>query len=186
MRGATRSILLVETHSAISIHAPHARSDALAEKQATRATPISIHAPHARSDGYREYFESIGYKFQSTLLMRGATATDMRRYTANDNFNPRSSCEERQDAVRMVFDAYKFQSTLLMRGATVRTARTTRREVFQSTLLMRGATKVVLPGYAGDYISIHAPHARSDQACVRHRRVLQISIHAPHARSDSL
>ena len=56
---------------------------------------ISIHAPHARSDKFalfRPYYEQI---FQSTLLMRGATAT--RPFIAVHA---------------------SFQSTLLMRGAT--------------------------------------------------------------------
>ena len=101
---------------------------------------ISIHAPHARSDGdvavnirVPAYFnprssceERLGYrpavhqivKFQSTLLMRGATnladtadaesnisihAPHARSDTASvytaqiqKYFNPRSSCEERQ------------------------------------------------------------------------------------------
>ena len=35
-----------------------------------------------------------------------------------------------------------------------------------------------------DRISIHAPHARSDEPLLRTVSVLQISIHAPHARSD--
>ena len=56
----------------ISIHAPHARSDALQRILVLARVQISIHAPHARSD------------FPFGLLVL---------YT--DNFNPRSSCEER-------------------------------------------------------------------------------------------
>ena len=33
-------------------------------------------------------------------------------------------------------------------------------------------------------ISIHAPHARSDNIADQHAFILVISIHAPHARSD--
>lgn len=36
-----------------------------------------------------------GLKFQSTLLMRGATAVMLCSSTAKCHFNPRSSCEER-------------------------------------------------------------------------------------------
>lgn len=36
-----------------------------------------------------------GLKFQSTLLMRGATSTYPPYVCASKNFNPRSSCEER-------------------------------------------------------------------------------------------
>ena len=37
---------------------------------------------------------------------------------------------------------------------------------------------------AGHVISIHAPHARSDEQLLQLRRAVDISIHAPHARSD--
>ena len=145
-------------------------------------------------------------RFQSTLLMRGATR--------------RRSAASAQSA---------FQSTLLMRGATLdngqpliaekisihapharsdgatslrkhpqeyfnpRSSCEERRTgassvmlppKFQSTLLMRGATfiKMILPREGG--ISIHAPHARSDVAELRLYVLQVISIHAPHARSD--
>ena len=58
-------------------------------------------------------------------------------------FNPRSSCEERRDLVACVaLFKVAFQSTLLMRGATIPRHARPRRRV----------------------ISIHAPHARSDEA----------------------
>ena len=51
MRGATRWECYCRYVSQISIHAPHARSDA--KTSATNAAAsISIHAPHARSDDY--------------------------------------------------------------------------------------------------------------------------------------
>ena len=100
----------------ISIHAPHARSDVVFVGQRLKLV-ISIHAPHARSDHPYHPFcmvtyhfnprssceerlhESriilVGFGFQSTLLMRGAT----------------------QD-IRFNFNRHVFQSTLLMRGAT--------------------------------------------------------------------
>ena len=79
----------------ISIHAPHARSDMEFMLKRMEAT-ISIHAPHARSDSRSIftlvtiayfnprssceerlpaflYSRRIRFKFQSTLLMRGAT-----------------------------------------------------------------------------------------------------------------
>ncbi len=124
----------------------------------------------------------------------------------------------------------RFQSTLLMRGATAKVGVRCKTGEFQSTLLMRGATRR-RPGPAEalhhfnprssceerrlfshgrrreNHISIHAPHARSDDLLQRigtltlthfnprssceERRPLQmychyrhISIHAPHARSD--
>ncbi len=103
----------------ISIHAPHARSDAHNIGINKDTLYISIHAPHARSDTRQfpdrhicRYFNprssceerpvvpctSKRYGlFQSTLLMRGATA-----------------------CVSTAIAAGLFQSTLLMRGATRR------------------------------------------------------------------
>ena len=117
-----RSDMLFDEASAIydiSIHAPHARSDARSH-QLLRHEEISIHAPHARSDFY----------VLATVIQR-------------QNFNPRSSCEERPSVVYAydknfiisihapharsdgkclveVFSFSRFQSTLLMRGATGR------------------------------------------------------------------
>ena len=80
--------------------------------------------------------------FQSTLLMRGATRRQSTGTDEADNFNPRSSCEERRPLVphnrlnipisihapharsdvyllaEFLFQ-FAFQSTLLMRGATL-------------------------------------------------------------------
>ena len=100
----------------ISIHAPHARSDLMVQLH-VMLHKISIHAPHARSDaepncnsiGYTDFNPRSSceerrtrihgaskiYRFQSTLLMRGATRRMLTRPVAKVNFNPRSSCEER-------------------------------------------------------------------------------------------
>ena len=101
----------------ISIHAPHARSDATT-CMTSHFAQISIHAPHARSDltelqqqSSSAEFQStllmreatvtpgwswIDPQFQSTLLMRGATRIMILDITAETDFNPRSSCEERR------------------------------------------------------------------------------------------
>ena len=93
-----------------------------------------------------------------------------------------------------------------MRGATTSRPCALASLSFQSTLLMRGATSPKLAAQAAIMISIHAPHARSDQASAYHGRRIpyfnprssceerrhmltwydarDISIHAPHARSD--
>ena len=107
---------------------------------------------------------SIAQIFQSTLLMRGATLAPLtcRRYA--DHFNPRSSCEERPTSMRRVMWPSSFQSTLLMRGAT-----------FFHRLHS-----------CMNNISIHAPHARSDEVERLAEAPYAISIHAPHARSDRL
>ena len=190
----------------ISIHAPHARSDALRSRCQCIGYGISIHAPHARSDRAR-IEELRAAQFQSTLLMRGATSVRAR---------PSS--------------ALLFQSTLLMRGATTCIDFPSNMSRFQSTLLMRGATHARDHASCFSDISIHAPHARSDlvgcfifsvkkifqstllmrgatlvllgqstsyvdfnprSSCEERRSKLNpltmpwiISIHAPHARSD--
>ena len=100
----------------ISIHAPHARSDAVRCVHEA-SLHISIHAPHARSD---------------TCIYAGNWLTV--------DFNPRSSCEERPELTDNNKDYIKFQSTLLMRGAT---------DADINCIISR-------------FISIHAPHARSD------------------------
>ena len=145
---------------------------------------ISIHAPHARSD--QSPFRPLHQ------------ATD---------FNPRSSCEERRYRFDAFFDTAQFQSTLLMRGATATIYLYAHNATFQSTLLMRGATRRHSDGILNRCISIHAPHARSDNSATagdgrrphfnprssceerRHHAVVlieaDISIHAPHARSDA-
>ncbi len=100
-----------------------------------------------------------------------------------------------------------FQSTLPMRGATTTRCSTTGIRIFQSTLPMRGATLLKEVGVnVADFnprspcgerpgrarmtadrrvISIHAPHAGSDQAETILVICLWISIHAPHAGSDT-
>ena len=127
---------------AISIHAPHARSDTAmrttmmqpihfnprssceerpGRPRPHRDTQISIHAPHARSDHEKIPREQLTGQFQSTLLMRGATIV----YGL------------------LCWSVQRFQSTLLMRGATC---------VLDEFV------------FAADCISIHAPHARSDDS----------------------
>ena len=124
---------------------------------------ISIHAPHARSDFAPALHCGQNWPFQSTLLMRGATGSD----------------------VGLLERTREFQSTLLMRGATDNDLAVGRKIAFQSTLLMRGATQPHQPADVLARISIHAPHARSDlHRQVRYDHHARISIHAPHARSD--
>ena len=148
--------------SPISIHAPHARSDRHAALLRDHRG-ISIHAPHARSDPF--FMRGLPFfKFQSTLLMRGATQqqaklvsigcisihapharSDIRHRIEAErtvDFNPRSSCEERRDEKQLV------------------------------VIVIR--------------ISIHAPHARSDSRHDARIIISGISIHAPHARSDAI
>ncbi len=106
--------------------------------------------------------EVLFVEFQSTLLMRGATCPSSCGASDCQNFNPRSSCEERRGVISLK----------------------TADRIFQSTLLMRGATKNAEDSMQQAMISIHAPHARSDNYMLQIRSQSHISIHAPHARSD--
>ena len=191
---------------------------------------ISIHAPHARSDASRPGRAGTSTYFnpRSSCEERLAGICSVKGDLIY--FNPRSSCEERRRFTNCASMAWTFQSTLLMRGATrwmrafdhcgrfqstlLMRGATLHRQgilvhlVFQSTLLMRGATSIRnSPGVSSSFqstllmrgatprwrhagrraeISIHAPHARSDQAAGLMVPPVAISIHAPHARSDKL
>ena len=76
MRGATSISKRLDEAVSISIHAPHARSDGI-DKDAVNTIAISIHAPHARSDFYAAVEKLADELFQSTLLMRGATSSQI-------------------------------------------------------------------------------------------------------------
>ena len=134
------AVALMRSHHIISIHAPHARSDAGICAPRHVCIAISIHAPHARSDGFLlespELYISISIHapharsdavfvlplVQGLISIHAPHArSDARRVMlllVQSNFNPRSSCEERRHAY--------------------------------------------LPGRQARDISIHAPHARSD------------------------
>ena len=102
--------------------------------------------------------------FQSTLLMRGATP-----------FAPLTSSH------------CGFQSTLLMRGATRASKSVSPSASFQSTLLMRGATGRLsgLGGY-GPYFNPRSSCEERPEHSAWRTLSFRISIHAPHARSDNV
>ena len=81
------------------------------------------------------------------------------------DFNPHSPCGERRAEVKPVQPAQPFQSTLPMRGAT----------------LARSSLCIYF------IISIHTPHAGSDDAILlMYIPPDYISIHTPHAGSDAM
>ena len=140
MRGATIGYEIVFRRKRISIHAPHARSDAcrfcssaFASNFNPRSSCEERRLPPLAKSSY-SYFnprssceERLWYRCPS-LVAR--------------NFNPRSSCEERLNDSFFINPGNTFQSTLLMRGATARREHVcVLRHRFQSTLLMRGATR---------------------------------------------
>ena len=208
MRGATVRARPIEPQKrAISIHAPHARSDVRAIFCA-RPAEISIHAPHARSDRPRRPRQHADENFnpRSSCEERPQSTRVISR--AAFDFNPRSSCEERHGLKYGLQGMPEFQSTLLMRGATCSRARRARAlRSFQSTLLMRGATSAYSEkNFAGIFQSTllmrGATASAIGGACAlavfqstllmrgatdhiqAGRRGRCISIHAPHARSD--
>ena len=125
-------------------------------------------------------------EFQSTPLIRGATATERAqacgvlisihaphtrgdratraRPTCSWNFNPRPSYEGRPVMGFLERAPSGFQSTPLIRGATLPSGRSLMYSIFQSTPLIRGATRGRAELHRDIRISIHAPHTRGDRA----------------------
>ena len=94
MRGATIDVIDDMLDDTISIHAPHARSDFVMADIAVEIA-ISIHAPHARSD-----LTDIGNAIRSKNDFNPRSSCEERRNShvssaGESYFNPRSSCEER-------------------------------------------------------------------------------------------
>ena len=100
---------------------------------------ISIHAPHARSDARRDgsIVHDLYFNPRSSCEERPHDDID---FANRADFNPRSSCEERPSGGTRSTTHFQFQSTLLMRGATDHVDPEDKALLFQSTLLMRGAT----------------------------------------------
>ena len=107
--------------SSVSIHTPHARGDPRPSKgwiHQARFNPrpscegrlvrprlvgvgvvVSIHAPHARGDASVSALGVEPFVFQSTPLMRGATASHSSTLITSLRFNPRPSCEGRRQTL---------------------------------------------------------------------------------------
>ena len=162
MRGATRSALHIKALRAISIHAPHARSDRLCE-HGHCSWIISIHAPHARSD------QEMKASMEDT-----------------EYFNPRSSCEERRVNAgdNVVWNGISIHAPHA-RSDMAYVALTLSAAYFNPRSSCEERLAHLLAGEGRPPISIHAPHARSDVGKIYWRHQKEISIHAPHARSDA-
>ena len=80
--------------------------------------------------------------FQSTLLMRGATGAGSLVKNQRCDFNPRSSCEERQD----IEDIEWIDASISIHAPHARS----------DVTMARSRRRI-------EDISIHAPHARSDR-----------------------
>ena len=192
----------------ISIHAPHARSDC-AEICIIDDTIISIHAPHARSDSpYPSHLVPPARKFQSTLLMRGATRRFhqllvrailfqstllMRGATGSPssmaggtrNFNPRSSCEERPSARRPIScgqSHFNPRSSCEERRCSRRSAPPSPNFNPRSSCEERPSWPRGVPGH--HYFNPRSSCEERLSFAKESKAILEISIHAPHARSD--
>ena len=135
-RSASKSPL---AQAFISIHAPHTRSDMCFFHLLHVSHSISIHAPHTRSDN-NQHFPALVLVFQSTLLIRGATIFIHLGDKDKQYFNPRSSYEERPPY------AFFFPPTS---DFNPRSSYEERRYIYTNTITLH-------------FISIHAPHTRSD------------------------
>ena len=117
--------------------------------------------------------------------MRGATR-NFDNHTGCFDFNPRTPCGVRRDAIMKVFGNPKsFQSTHPVRGATS-VLRSTESSVFnfnpRTPCGVRPQAPEPEPGEDG--ISIHAPRAGCDDLVFADASELLISIHAPRAGCD--
>ena len=162
MRGATSTQPTNGSHWIISIHAPHARSD-VDLLDLVIGEPISIHAPHARSDAKLRPPARRMRRFQSTLLMRGATG---QLYQCLEQYQisihaPHARSDD------FLCDLCGVDGDISIHAPHARSD---------------GTLEV---GFGQHLISIHAPHARSDVKPSSLAAIDDdISIHAPHARSD--
>ena len=193
--------------SAISIHAPHARSDSISRNSRGCATDFNPRSSCEERLAHPRVIVNIApnfnprssceerlparrlsrsiRRFQSTLLMRGATVSCTTTTPFFYDFNPRSSCEERPYRTRQFRRSRHFNprssceerpapSVQLSCSFWYFNPRSSCEERLGSEKNLERA----------GMISIHAPHARSDNDGCRASWHLQISIHAPHARSD--
>ena len=120
--------------------------------------------------------------FQSTLLMRGATHVWLST-ALSDNFNPRSSCEERRKYLLYKMALAQFQSTLLMRGATHIVQSVSRYTDFNPRSSCEERLHCWICRFA---LRNFNPRSSCEerQRKAGNKICLCISIHAPHARSD--
>ena len=206
MRGATH-IPAADIHikKQISIHAPHARSDIKIGADSSGLRKISIHAPHARSDLPPTTFQA-SCRFQSTLLMRGATPlVDARLANRGISIHAPHARSDLMTAKNM--SLLIFQSTLLMRGATQRASRARYRVInFNPRSSCEERRPSPAPPTSSSHFNPrssceerHVPLSSSITANQFQSTLLMrgatswqlercrqglISIHAPHARSD--
>ena len=131
------------------------------ESQISSHVLVSIHAPHARGDWLKLMQNHVSFCFNPRPSCEGRQNSSNSAQSAG-SFNPRPSCEGRRGGIEGNQNP----------------------GMFQSTPLMRGATGMETGGEFIEAVSIHAPHARGDDTRSLCRPFRLVSIHAPHARGD--
>ena len=124
----------------ISIHTPHAGSDG-ADQPDRRVDHISIHTPHAGSDSDHSF-----HFFKNFVI---------------SIHTPHAGSDSSRHFSSLLYA--QFQSTLPMRGVTELNSNKSNALIFQSTLPMRGVTVESKQATQDFQISIHTPHAGSDK-----------------------
>ena len=188
VRGATDASQIDRLTVSVSIHAPRAGRDLLAENLSRDALGVSIHAPRAGRDESRidEATGGSGFNprapcgarrklairpgscwmFQSTRPVRGATQRCCKTCIDRSCFNPRAPCGARRSCLAAPYFMPMFQSTRPVRGAT----RAYSASIAPNTCFnprapcgARHRAFSVLPG--NHEVSIHAPRAGRDLTC---------------------
>ena len=117
----------------------------------------------------------------------GSDHTQMVMWAYPYDFNPRSPCGERPGSVCCCPHTQRFQSTLPMRGATGIAWGLPPPAPISIHAPHAGSDDLPLISFSFlFYISIHAPHAGSDMTPAELEILKGISIHAPHAGSDQV
>ena len=163
LRGATCDSPAMPRHqTAVSIHAPLARSNKAKREAKKREKEVSIHAPLARSNHAVLLLPSTATCFNTCSSCEEQLFSNFQR-RAQTGFNTCSSCEEQPHArvAKIHIKSFntcssceeqlpgcgcrsfrmRFQYMLLLRGATFTKTGKIACHAFQYMLLLRGATK---------------------------------------------
>ena len=181
IRGATSVVLITDSVSLISIHAPHTGRDSIKATARELDISISIHAPHTGRDVRKSLIVAKPCIFQSTRPIRGATliCPTPRRYHHISIHAPHTGRDQATEiaSVRAIlfqstrpirgatvlgvycFFGLRFQSTRPIRGATICSSRLFAVTRFQSTRPIRGATcNAGSTVYATSHFNPRAPY----------------------------
>ena len=147
--------------------------------------PISIHAPRVGGDGFRSTRQKIGWVFQSTPPVWGATPLPTALGLDVPNFNPRPPCGGR---------LLQVLQELGQQDISIHAPRVGGDgggvplyywcENFNPRPPCGGRRYLPAIMFTGSRISIHAPRVGGDSIIISHHCALAISIHAPRVGGD--